>query len=151
MFDFFKSRGKKRKPEIFRVRISSTFMVRTLCKYCQKGPSYHYFMRNPPAHKDVRQALQHKEYLKYMLDVIRKRHDWEEPKHSMISDFSFENSPYRPRGHHTRGVNTLFEVVEVLTCECMRTSWAFTDKAAETRPEINHRMGRHRYVKQFTY
>jgi len=58
---------------------------------------------------------------------------------------------YRPRMHRTLGSNAAFDIVEFLTCACMRSSWAFSDKSVSNRPEITCRKAKGRFPTKFEF
>ncbi len=77
-----------------------------------------------------------------------------DPKHYTSASLMSHNmihAKYRPRLHRTRGSSAIFDVVDIITCDCMKTTWAFSDKAITNRPEIYCRKARHRFPTKFEF
>ncbi len=143
------------KIETIRVRLSSSFMVRGRCKYCKGGPSIYFYTRNPTMWYNVRRVLNDFSWVREHV----KQFTWI-PRYSTSpinfdSITSFNHQPfykgYRPRLHRIKGSNPVFDLVEFLSCDCMRTEWAYAEKAVENRPEIMARKSRKKYPKKFLF
>lgn|SRR5574337_124572 len=145
------------KPESIRLNMSSSFMVRTLCKNCRKGPDYYYRALKPFTWPNVRgflifsqitrgwiQKLVSNWYLKY-----KPRYFWK------LDDFSFklEDKAYLALYHRARGISGSDKnnVIEFLGCQCGATVWAFNEKSTKDRPEITNRKSRYKYPQSFSY
>lgn len=145
------------KTEIIRVNISSTFMVRSRCKNCGKGPDYYYAVGQPFKWVDVRSALVFSKKVKEWLTKIIS--NWYLPftprYFEKLGDFAFEleDKSYDPLFHRTRGANNGMNnrVVEFVGCSCGSTIWAFNEKSVAKRPEITNRKGRYKYPQRFVY
>lgn len=148
--DFF----KEYKPEIIRVRLSTPIMVRTRCKHCMGLPSIYYYLRNPTMWFSPRKALDASSHIKKLIGLIQQRSPILPPKYYTSASLLAHNimyAKYRPKLHRTRGCSAVFDVVEILTCDCMQTTWAFTDKAVSNRPEIACRKARYRFPNKFSF
>lgn len=84
----------------------------------------------------------------------------------MCQDFYFADAPkwfigiiafnwyhhgksYNPALHAKRGVIAVEEPAEFLSCDCGRTTWAFSEKAIQYRREISQRKARYKYPHKF--
>jgi hypothetical protein len=145
------------KIEIIHINISSTFLIKNRCKACGKHPSDYYYIRKCRVYKDI-------DELNYYSKSFKKRIgrfilDWyldSDPKFFCdIKDFSFciRDKSYLPRLHNTRGEpsNNKDHVIEMLGCECGKTTWAFNNKSIKNSPEIINRKGRYGYPRKFEY
>lgn len=142
------------KPEIIKVRLSTSFMVRARCKHCKGAPEIYYFLRNPTMWFNPRKALDQANYIKQLLEILQKHGFKDDPKHYTSASYLSHDviyAKYRPRMHRTRGSNPVFDIVEFLTCDCMKTTWAYSDKAISNRPEITCRKARARYPLKFEF
>lgn len=150
---------KTHKSEIVRVNLSETFMVRSRCKLCGKLPSMYYYFKNPILFDDVNEV-------KYLFGFIRKYisrmcDDFyliESPSsfiHMSFFGFKLNFKGYNPKLHKTRTPWIRYkqdlEITEFLTCECGKTSWAFSDKTVKLRPEIILKRARYKYPKRFDF
>lgn len=150
---------KPYKSEIVGVNLSETFMVRSRCKSCGELPSMYYYFKNPIFFEDVHE-------IRYMFDFLKKYIN------RMCADFYLIESPtdfvhmsnfcfrlqtkgYNPKIHKTHSFlhnyKSICEITEFLTCECGKTSWAFSDKTAKFRPEIILKKSRYKYPKKFDF
>lgn len=144
------------KPELIRVNISSTFLARTRCVECGKGPTMYYVTHKPYVWKNVRHFIASSKLSRAW--IKRFTSDWymqSSPKFiNKIPDFSFalDDKQYRPTLFRTRGEVKHFDnVVELIGCECSATMWAFNQKSTQNRPEITNRKGRYSYPQKFEY
>jgi hypothetical protein len=145
------------KQEVVRINISSSFMSRTLCKDCGKGPDYYYASMRPFRWREVKYF---RVYSKISNKWVKRMvSDWYlqfQPRYfNKMGDFSFtlESRDYNPALFKTRGsdVSERDNVVEYVGCECGATVWAFNDKSTKKRPEITNRKGRYKYPQKFAY
>lgn len=145
---------KQAKNEIVRVRLSSPFMVRATCKYCGGSPFIYYYIRNPSTWLSARKNVNQMDFLKNLIYHLMVIHKFAEPKdYNCISHLSFGvgYTQYRPRLHRTKGSSGTFDIVEFLTCNCMKTTWAFNQKSTKNRPEITNRKARFTYPRRFDF
>jgi len=143
------------KPEIIRINISSTFMVRARCKECGKGPDYYYSSPKPYRWKNIQGALIFSQIIRkwikrmltswYLDHQPRYFHNLEEFSFKM-EDKSFRPSLSRMRGNEGRERDN---VVEFVGCSCGATVWAFNEKSTKNQPEITNRKGRYKYPQKF--
>ena len=151
--------NKVYKKEIVKINLSETFMVRSKCKYCAEQPSIYYYVKNPLLWQDPSRIKEIFAFIKkYVHRMCSDFYLMEDPSSFYhISFFGFKTSfsGYNPKLHKTRTPWAFYkqetEITEFLTCECGRTSWAFTDKTAKYRPEIVLRKARYRYPQKFDF
>jgi len=147
----------KSKVEVIQVNISSSFMKRTFCPKCGKGPDYYYVIMDPFVWKDARFFVRVSKY--YRKWIKRMAGSWYlefSPKYfRQLSDFSFaiDGKSYVPLLHKTpfMNISERDNVTEILGCECSSTVWAFNDKKSKKRPEVTNRKGRYKYPQKFVY
>lgn len=156
MFKFLTAKNPPHrfKPEIVRVRLSFPMMTRARCKFCKGLPSIYYFIRNPIMYTNPKDALNRIEKYRGVLTLIGRQPPLYAPKYMQTASpmsHPIVWSKYRPRVHRTRGSNAGMDLVEYVTCECMRSRWAFADQATENRPEIERRKAHHRFPTKFEF
>lgn len=144
---------KNWKPQVMRINLSSTFVIKNKCTECNKHPDEYYWIQLPPYYYDVRssQAVFDwiKKYIKRMVSSWYTKH---EPRHfKTIRDFNFfwMEKSYKPSIHQHLNLEETDHVIEYLACPCGRTVWAFNQKDAEHRPEIKNRKARYSYPNKF--
>lgn len=148
---------KKQRPsknEIVCVRLSSPFMIRAACRHCGGQPILYYYIRNFTNWYNPRKSLDQLSSLRDVYRMIMNLHNIGDPKdYNSTSFFSTSTTytQYRPRLHRTRGSSATFDIVEFLTCDCMKTTWAFSQKSCQNRPEITNRKARFGYPRRFNY
>lgn len=145
---------KPGKDDVIRIRLSSPFMARACCKYCGGAPLIYYYIRNATNWFNPRKAIGQLNFLKTLVQKLMSIHVFSDPKdYTTISHFSqsFGYAQYRPRLHRTKGSSATFDIVEFLTCDCMKTTWAFSQKSSQNRPEITNRKARFTYPKNFLF
>lgn len=145
------------KPEVIRINISSTFLMRARCKECGKGPDFYYGVMLPLKWKNVNNFLFVSTFNRDW--ITRMVSNWYldfSPRHfKKLGDFSFglEDKSYNPVFRRTRGTNIpeRDNMVEFLGCDCGATVWAFNQKSTKARPEVTNRKGRYKYPQRFVY
>lgn len=143
------------KPDIIRVRLSTPFLVRTKCKFCNGLPTIYYYVQNPSLWFDPRRVTDQLEFVKkYVKRMGSSHYLYDDPKY-FTGEATFGHQVtykgYRPKLHRTRGVSPHLDIIEHLTCECGRANWAFTEKSVQNRPEIMARKARHRFPQKFEF
>lgn len=140
-------------PEIVRINLSESFLVRSKCLYCDSIPDFYYLIDGKAMWFSPRKINNS------LLSKIAKRlcsdHYLDNPPkwyHNMTDfKFSLSYTTYRPRLHRTRGSLPVQDCVEYLTCNCGKTVWAFSNKAIRYRPELVQRRSRHVHAPKFIY
>lgn len=145
--------NKDYKPEVIRINLSEPFIMRAKCKHCGGSPIIYYYLRNPTMWFDPRKAMDRANYIRLLIKQLQAKGLFEQPKnYTSVSALSYDTeNRYRPRMHRTRGSNPVFDVVEFVTCDCMKTTWAYSDKAVAGRPEITNRKSRYKYPLKFEF
>lgn len=143
------------KPEITKINLSTTFPARARCKYCTEVPTLHYSIREPFLWFDPNRVIRSAwiEYIrKYLSKFVNDFYIIEEPKNIKTSTiFSYKpDNKYDPKIHKNKGVMSVDNRVEFLTCECGKSVWAFTDKSVVNRPEIVNRKARSTFTKKIS-
>lgn len=149
--------SKKVKVEVSTVNISSTFLMRCVCKECGSGPYIHYAIRKPLVWDEPKQLLSASKWLRRY--VQRMVQDWyldAEPKyfHSLreltfsLTDKHFVPSHFRTKGFPSDPRNN---VVDIMQCECSATVWWYSQQAIKDKPEVVNRKGKYCYPKKFEW
>ena len=145
------------KTETIQVNISSSFMKRTLCPDCHKGPDYYYPVMNTFIWKEVKYYVFVSKYARKWIKRMNSNWylEWKPRNFTKLGDFSFalDGKSYIPLAHKVRGTNISERdnVTEFLGCECGSTLWAFNQKSKSKRPEVTNRKGRYKYPQKFVY
>lgn len=146
---------KTPKPEIIKVSLSSPFITRARCKFCGNFPSIYFCYRNGMKYIDFNCV---KEYL----DRIKKyRNSFREDYYLSVDPINFNSvnsffyvagfKSYCPMVHRTKGTDGRFSYIDCFTCECGRSSWSFSQKLIEYRPEIFNRKSKNKFDKKYIY
>lgn len=141
------------KPEVVRINLSTTFVVKNLCPECNKQPNEYYWVRLSPYYYDVRSGQELFNWLKN--HIKRMSGTWymgHQPRHfKSIKDFNFYwmEKSYKPALHQHFNIEATDHVIEYLICPCGKTVWAFNQKDGEERPEIKNRRARYKYPRKF--
>lgn len=149
------SKQKTYVPDIIRVRLSSSFMIRTKCKHCQTGPTDYYIERAGIPWKEHNSVRNTFNIIKRFWNRLASDYYLGEQPSSFNNLSMFNHTPsykgFRPRAHRNRGVHAKLECIERVCCACGLTNWAFYEKGATNRPEISQRKARYRYPQKFVY
>jgi hypothetical protein len=141
------------KQKYIRINLSTTFPVRTRCKFCGKGPEHYYAAKtaikwfNPNRSKDLAKHVQ-----KFMKRMIYNYYLIEAPKDFKSTTpytHTVAYKGYYPTLHKKRNVPAVNDYIEFLCCDCGRSQWSFSQKATSSRPEITQRKARHNYPHKF--
>ena len=149
--DFFEESEQSPKP--VRINLSTTFIIRTKCKFCATGPVHYFTGKNSIKWFDPHNAKKnHKFYFKFMKRMNYDFYLDETPK-NYTSMSPFTHTPtykgYYPSLHKKRGVSAINDFVEYLCCDCGRSKWVFSQKSAKQRPEIVNRKAKNSYPIKF--
>ncbi len=145
---------KKRKLQRVKINLSLTILNRR-CKRCGSAPAYYYFSRDVNTYPEV-------SVVKIMSDWLTKNRSricesWfmmEDPSvFDNISDFSHQTNykGYKPRWHKNCGHDPMKHIIEYLVCSCGQTSWAFNERASQSKPHIKQKKAKYSYPSKITY
>lgn len=149
---------KKYKLEIMKdyytqngVGISSSFMVRAACKYCGKGPTFHYTSSGTSARAGtVHDMKTSSKFSRSWMNSMSE--DWgfeASPRYMRVSDIGFHlwGRAYLPACHHSRKPlgGYVERMNDIMSCECGKTGWQYREPARHQAPEVKNRKGRYNY------
>jgi len=141
------------KNKTFGVKLSTTFPVRTKCKYCLGSPTEYYYIRTPIKWLNPNRIRDQFDAMKKWLKRLTSDHYLDDhPREFVgISSFNFylPYSKFNPALHHKRGVKPVEDIIEILSCDCRRSNWAFVQKAHQNRPDILCREARSTYPHKY--
>lgn len=122
-----------------KIKLSSVFLARTLCKFCQKPGSMYYCCKNNKIYKSPELAFRHQR-----VDTVNL-----EPTHIYMfknHEFSLEEmnfnvniSSFNIKMHRCRNISNKINFEEILFCDCGKTCWIFNYKSTKDRKEISMR------------
>lgn len=139
----------KEKSSKFNVNISSTFIARTKCKFCNVGPTHYYASKNPISTVSHREVLAFFNWVKkYYGRFCRDFYLFDDPSNcSSLKAFSHpvNYKGFRAKLHKNKGVSPHMDFVDCLVCDCGRTTWAFYQRSISNRKEVVNRKGRYGY------
>jgi len=139
-------------PEFVKINASITFPIRTKCKSCMNGPKFYYIQKMPALWFDPNQIKRNFDRLKKSFKSMNQDfYLMESPKFfTGISPFNFTPrfNHYNPTLHAKNGVLNN-NILEFLACECGFTTWAFSRKSTQNRPEITKRKAPYSYPHKF--
>lgn len=132
-----------------KLKTSTTFPTRCVCKFCFSGPMFYYFYKNDKLYKSPENCFKNKRICtinyKYSDNTIECRNvDLQE------HNFILKINKFNIKMHRTKGVTNSNNYEEVLYCECSKTSWTFNYKSTKNRKEISMRHSRIYFDKDFT-
>lgn len=134
---------KKHTKQNIGVKLSTSFLRRTKCKYCSDYDPVVYRIRNFSLDYDVKISIRKIDYIK---DYVKR----------MCDDFYLEFNPkifhdtslfkhavpykgYNPRLHRLKNVQHKFHFTEFITCKCGQTNWAVNYKSCEKQLSSNRK------------
>lgn len=128
------------------VNASSSFIRRTKCKYCVSGPSYYFYVRNKENFVNLKlylnmQALQKKRMKRVNLSY--SDHHMSNIKTATSFQHPVNYKGFRVKSHRKRHYN-LSETIEILTCKCGKTCWAFSENTTYNIPEVSNKRSRYK-------
>jgi len=135
-------------PKI-KIKISSSFPVRTLCKYCLTGPTYYFRVSKKKIKRKPDNQINYKHY-----STRLEPDDFIITCRSLkIKDVSYSTNfiAYNPKIHRQRKLLRSINVDDILYCECSLTNWAFNVSSSKGRKEIEQRKSKITFDKKFTY
>lgn len=145
------SKSEEFPVEIIKIRLSTPVLARARCKKCGSFPTIYYVMYNGMTGWEPSRT-QRMMYRRMKLRGIDKTRSI-----TQISDFGqiLKFKSYAPTYHKIRGdefgAEYDFDIVEYLTCKCGQSRWAFSEKAAQHRPEIINRKARSFFPLEIEY
>lgn len=141
-------------PQIIKINLSSTFIVKNRCCFeCGKTPIEYFWINLSPYYYDPRSA--HHVFDLYKKYIKRMTGSWyvkQQPRlFKSIKNFNFYwlQKSYKVALHQHFNIEATVHVIEYLVCPCGRTIWAFNQKDTEERPEIKNRKARSTYPLKF--
>jgi hypothetical protein len=141
-------------PEIIYINLSSSFMARARCKYCQSGPTEYSVEKGPNPIRDHSIVRKHFNIVKKVYKKICYDFYLDTNPSAFNSLAMFKHSPsYKSLSSHAfrSRLYEKSECKETLWCPCGLTAWAFNNKGSRRRPEISQRKARYRYPHKFDY
>lgn len=131
------SKKNRSDKKMLKIAISSTFNVRSRCKYCYGKPNNIYFIRDSSLSINPKKTnfIYNRSIL---FDYPRLRIN------SMIGLNEKPRSKYNPKLHNNKYVNP-YPIAESFCCKCGQTSWETNFFATSTRPEISMRKSKKIY------
>jgi hypothetical protein len=140
--------------EVIKVRLSTSFLIRSKCIYCKSGPSVYFYIQNPILWFNHRKVLERIEFLKRNVKRFGGSHFLKfDPKYFIYNSHfnqSINFKGYNPKLHRTRG-NYAISITEYLQCNCGRMSWAFSEKSIQNRDDILSRKSRFKFPNKFDF
>lgn len=139
------------------INISSSFLARARCKSCGKGPSFYFSVQKPYMYFLVNQRLFTSKAIRgWIKNLISNWHLPLSPKycHNMGGfKLSFDDKHFIPILHRTRGSGVMDKnnIIDMISCDCGETTWAYNEKSIKDRPEITQRKGRYSYPQKFKF
>lgn len=139
-----------------KVNLSSSFVVRSRCKYCHSGPAHYYFSKNPnllfsPNWKYFESAAWLSKCYKR---ICSDYYLMDSPSYvKSVSDFTHKvrYKAFRPKLFKNKGVHPFSDYREFLICECGKSCWEFYQKSTSKRVEIINRKSRYNHKFIFNY
>ncbi len=142
------------KEDIVKIKLSSSFMARTRCKYCGSYPSYYYRFGTDKLYKNPRTYINW--FFWYTKHQDRLCDDFyliDDPKEYTITsyfDYPVKIKSYNPSIHHKSGLQKRI-ISECLTCDCGKSYWVFNQKSVANREEIYNRKSDRKFPQIFKY
>jgi hypothetical protein len=135
-------------PKI-KVKLSSSFNCRTVCKHCLTGPTFYFRIGKKRIRKVPTKHVSH-EYNKINYPLSE---EWIQYRSFDLRDVSFSTNftAFNPKSHRQRNLSRINNFDDVLYCECTQTSWAFNNTSTKNRKEIEQRKSKNYFDKEFTY
>lgn len=141
----------KYNQEIVKIKLSSSFISRTLCKFCLNGPIGYICFRNKKVYKSPRLAFRRQSNLNinpsFVIENCVKYREFHLSSESFLLDLNMFNIV----AHRTIKFINKKNVEECVFCECGRTIWTFNNKSTQHKKEVLNRKSKNFYPKQFLF
>lgn len=147
--------GSKYSDEITYVNLSSSFMARTRCKFCGRGPEIYYYIRNKGRYLDPKEINRFIEWFrKHKYRICSDSYLYGNPsdfRQMSVFNYTIPNKSYDPTLHRVIGINEFFDYMDYIICPCGKSRWKFYYSAAKNRLDIIKRKCRNFYPKKFVF
>jgi hypothetical protein len=137
------------------VNLSSSFVVRSRCKFCATGPKHYIISKLSTKWYD--HSMIKDRFTSYVKRLKRMNYDFYltvSPKVFNSVGFLTHTAFYKgynPALHKNISLSPIANYMEYLACGCGRTQWGFAQKSSASRPEIASRKSRYKYPRKFDY
>ena len=142
------------KNNLIKISMSSLFPLKNRCKFCMSMPKYYYSIRPSGVFQDHEIIQFINNWI--VSNIKRMCHDFyltEMPK-NFPNNRSFghvvDYKGFNPRLHRS-SKNCNNTIIDHLSCECGKTSWAFNQTGSKNKPEISQRKARITYSTKFHF
>lgn len=138
-----------------KINISDSFIFRTKCNKCFSGPIFYFYEKNPVLWYNPNKirnlfSFIRKNYKRQQKDNY-KTNNFIDSKSLDLYNHSVNYKGYNPKLHKNKGINSVVNIIESLTCLCGSTIWKITtDKMIKSRPEIFNRKSK-KYINKKLY
>lgn len=139
------------KPNKIRINASTTFPVRSKCRFCMSGAVNYFVQNTPPKWFNPRRIIDMSRHFHKHTKRMCQNFYWIESPKEFTSIIAFSWYPseksYNPALHNKRGTIPVNHAVEFLSCGCGRTAWGFEQKDAKIT--TTKRKARYSYPQKF--
>jgi len=143
--------------DVHTINISSSFLARSRCKSCGKGPKYYFSVNKPYLYFLVNQRIfTSKAIRKWITNLVTNWYLSLQPKQfKNMKNFkiALNDKHFTPTLHRTRGsdVKDRDNIIDMISCDCGETTWAYNEKSVKNRPEITNRKGKYSFPQKFKF
>lgn len=129
---------KSKKYHSPKIKLSTTFPTRSICKFCQKSATIYYFYKNEKIYKSPEVALKYERVYTINVDLyehgITKYHEFQLAD---SGNFPLTINRFNIKMHRCINISNSDNYEESLYCECGKTCWIINYKSSKNRKEIS--------------
>lgn len=157
-----KKKNKKYPIVKCQLKASSTFLIRTRCKFCASPPSYYYCYPKGLPYKDHDKMKKHtaedKNYIVFNKEIFNDYYFYS----GNFTNYQLKANNYLPHDNFNIASHRKNKLIgaapwknkeECLVCKCGKTFWDFDDLFKSQYPEVVNRRApyAHPNISQFVY
>jgi hypothetical protein len=146
---------KKRFFSAGTVKLSTPFLLKSKCRNCGTSGLYYYIIRNgaffisPEGSKLISEIYQR--FTKRMCSDYYLMDSPSKYRSNSFFNYSKSHKGYNPKIYKNLNVKSNNNNVEIFSCECGKTQWAFGNTNDDNRPEICNRKSNRAFLSVKNY
>jgi hypothetical protein len=157
----YKFRRKRASPPVT-MKLSSTFVMKSICKHCGSPPVSYYYLDSKTSYKDPKSFKEEDQFFNNFLPInsrIRPQATTRSVANSLnYYQYTTTDKCLSVKYHKTiksskSGLHNdlVSNILEFLVCKCEKTEWAYSSLSVEDRPDIKNRQAGKKYPFKFKY
>jgi hypothetical protein len=143
------------------MKLSSTFVMKAICKHCGSHPVKYFYLDSKTSYKEPKHFKDEDEFLSKYLPINLKIRTQASVKSVVdrLSSYQYSTTDkfLSPKYHKVIKASKddfgapSINLMEFLVCECEKTEWSYSSLSVEDRPDIKNRQAGKKYPFKFKY